>query len=183
MTLKEHASPYNFEPEAIRRLEGGRRIVVQDLTLEGDGEEMAGLFLCEADKIEIARELDAIGVPRIAVLGNSPRPTPDEVRAAEKIVGLGLACRIGSFAKSRHEIRLAADIGLWGVTVLVGVNDGLLPAGWNGDDLVAHSRGLMEYAREQGLHTTFMAMDATRTGPGFLSAACCAPSKRRATRS
>ena len=168
MTLKEHASPYNWEPEAIRRLEGGRRIVVQDLTLEGDGEEMAGLFLSEADKLEIARELDAIGVPRIAVLGNSPRPEPDEVRAAEKIAGLGLACRIGSFAKSRHEIRLAADIGLWGVTVLVGVNDELLPAGWSGDDLIAHSCDLMDYGKELGLHTTFMAMDATRTGPGFL---------------
>ena len=168
MTLKDRASPYNWEPEEIRRLDGGRRIVVQDLTLEGDGEEMAGVFLSEADKIEIARSLDEIGVPRIAVLGNSPRPTPDEVRGAEKIMGLGLACRVGSFAKSKHEIRLAADLGLWGVTVLVGVNDGLLPAGWSGDDLVAYFRDLMEYGKEQDLHTTFMAMDATRTGPGFL---------------
>ena len=168
MILKEHASPYNWEPESIRRMEAGRRIVVEDLTLEGDGEEMAGLYLGEADKIEIARELDAIGVPRIALLGNSPRPTREEVRAAEKIAGLGLACRLGSFAKSRHEIRLAAGIGLSGVTVLVGANDALLPAGWSGEDLIAHSRGMMEYGKEQGLRTTFMAMDATRTGPGFL---------------
>ena len=168
MTLKEHGSRYNWAPEAIRRLDPSHRIVIQDLTLEGDGEEMAGLCLSEADRVAIARELDAIGVPRIAVLGNSPRPTPDEVRAAEKIAGLGLECRIGSFAKTAHEIRLAADIGLWGVTVLVGANDALLPAAWTGDDLVAHSRGLMEAGKERGLHTTFMAMDATRTRPEFL---------------
>ena len=168
MTLEKHGSRYNWAPEAIRRLDPGHRIVIQDLTLEGDGEEMAGLYLSEADKIAIARELDAIGVPRIAVLGNSPRPTPNEVRSAEKIAGLGLACRIGSFAKTEHEIRLAADIGLWGVTVLVGANDSLLPDGRSGDDLVARSRGLMEAGKERGLHTTFMAMDATRTTPEFL---------------
>ena len=168
MSLKEHASPYNWEPESIRRMEAGRRIVLEDLTLEGDGEEMAGLYLAEADKIEIAKELDAIGVPRIALLGNSPRPTREEVRAAEKIAGLGLACRLGSFVKSKHEIRLAADIGLRAVTVLVGANDALLPAGWSADDLVAYARDLMEHGRELGLHTTFMAMDATRTGPDFL---------------
>ncbi len=168
MTLKAHGSPYNWAPEAIRRLDSSRPIIIQDLTLEGDGEEMAGLYLSEPDKIAIARQLDAIGVPRIAVLGNSPRPTPDEVRAAEKIAGLGLACRIGSFAKTAHEIRLAADIGLWGVTVLVGANDALLPDGRSGDDLVANSRGLMEVGKEHGLHTTFMAMDATRTRPEFL---------------
>ena len=168
MTLKAHGSPYNWAPEAIRRLDPSHRIVIQDLTLEGDGEEMAGLYLSEGDKIAIARQLDEIGVPRIAVLGNSPRPTPDEVRAAEKIAGLGLGCRIGSFAKTAHEIRLAAEIGLWGVTVLVGANDALLPDGRSGEDLVAHSRGLMEAGKERGLHTTFMAMDATRTRPEFL---------------
>ena len=168
MTLKANGSPYNWAPEAIRRLDSRRRIVIQDLTLEGDGEEMAGLYLSGADKVAIAQQLDAIGVPRIAVLGNSPRPTPDEVREAETIAGLGLACRIGSFAKTAHEIRLAADIGLWGVTVLVGANDALLPDGRSGDDLVARSRGLMEAGKERGLHTTFMAMDATRTRPEFL---------------
>ena len=167
-TLKEHGSPYNWAPESIRRLPPGHRIIVQDLTLEGDGEEMAGLQLSEGDRIAIARQLDEIGVPRIAVLGNSPHPAPDEVRAAEKIAALGLACRIGSFAKTAHEIRLAADIGLWGVTVLVGANDALLADGRTGDDLVAHSRGLMEAGKERGLHTTFMAMDATRTRPEFL---------------
>ena len=167
-TLKEHGSLYNWASESIRRLSPSHRLIVQDLTLEGDGEEMAGLYLSEPDKIAIARQLDEIGVPRIAVLGNSPRPTPDEVRAADKIAGLGLACRVGSFAKTAHEIRLAADIGLWGVTVLVGANDALLPDGRSGDDLVAHSRGLMEAGKERGLHTTFMAMDATRTRPEFL---------------
>ena len=170
MTLRKHGSLYNWQPEAVRRLTPGAGVIVQDLTLEGDGEEMAGLFLAPADRLAIARCLDELGVPRIAVLGNSPCPTPEEVRSAERIAALGLACRIGSFAKTAHEIRLAADIGLWGVTVLVGANDALLPEGCGGDDLIARARDLMLLARERGLHASFMAMDATRTAPEFLRA-------------
>ena len=89
-TIKEHESPCNWAPESIRRLSPGRRIIVQDLTLEGDGEEMAGLRPSDEDRIAVARRIDEIGAPRTAVLGNPPRPAPDGVRAAEKIAALGL---------------------------------------------------------------------------------------------
>ena len=141
---------------------------IHDLTLEGDGEEMAGVSISLENKLEIARRLAEIGVAEISVLGNSPRPTPEDVHEAEQVVALGLPIRIGAFVKTEEEIQTAARIGLRGVTILVWVNDRSLPTGIDGRDVLAKCRHLTGFARERGLHTNFMAMDATRTRAEFL---------------
>lgn len=167
-TLQQYGSPYNRADEAATTPAPSRRVEIHDLTLEGDGEEMAGLRFSHKDRIEIAKLLDAAGIHRISVLGNSPRPTRDEVKSAAAIASLGLKARVGALVKTVEEIDTSARIGLWGVTILVGINDAVLTGGQKGQDIIDQCKKLTVRAREHGLHTCLMAMDATRTRPPFL---------------
>jgi homocitrate synthase NifV len=166
--LTRYASPYNWLAPAARSEKKPAKVAIHDLTLEGDGEEMAGVMLSEADRIAIAKRLSAVGVGRLAVLGNSPLPPDSDIRCAEKIVALDLPVQLDAFVKSKEEIDIAKRVGLWGVDILVGVNDALLPAGKSGADILERCKSLSGYAKQQGLHTCLMGMDATRTRPEFL---------------
>ena len=163
-----YASPYNWESDYVRTAKKPRRVLLHDLTLEGDGEEMAGVTISESNKLELAQRLAAIGIPRLSILGNSPQPSKTDIRVAQKIVGLGLAVHLGAFVKTENEIRLAAELGLDGVSILVWINDQLLPTGITGAHVLEKSTRCVSLARELGLHVCFMAMDATRTRPTFL---------------
>jgi isopropylmalate/homocitrate/citramalate synthase len=150
---------YNWLPESVKRSKEKDTIIIDDLTLEGDCEEMAGVTISEADKIEIATRLSDIGVDRLSVLGYSPMPPPEEIRTVEKIVDLGLPIKLGAFAKTQEEIELASRIGLWGVTILVSSGE---------DGVIEKSRHLNSIAKDEGLYTILMAMGSTSISPESL---------------
>lgn len=166
--LTRYASPYNWLAPSVQSAKRPAKVAIHDLTLEGDGEEMAGAVLSEADRIAIAKRLAEVGVGRMAILGNSPLPPDSDIRCAEKIVALGLPTQLDAFVKTREEIDIAKRVGLWGVDILVGVNDALLPAGRTGADIIERCKSLSGYAKQQGLNTCLMGMDSTRTRPEFL---------------
>ncbi|MFC1803729.1 hypothetical protein ACFL0D_07175 [Thermoproteota archaeon] len=166
--LKEMGSMWNWVPDYVTKSKKKDRIIIDDMTLEGDCEEMAGITISEADKIEIATRLSDIGVDRLSVLGYSPMPPPEEIRTVEKIVDLGLPIKLGAFAKTQEEIELASRIGLWGVTILVNVNDTNLPIGRTRAEIIEKIKHLTMYAKEEGLYTIFMGMSSTRASPEFL---------------
>jgi isopropylmalate/homocitrate/citramalate synthase len=166
--LTRYASPYNRLAPSAQSASKPPKVTIHDLTLEGDGEEMAGVVLSEPDRLEIARRLAAMGVDRMAILGNSPLPPDSDIRCAEKIVALDLPARLDAFVKTKEEIDIAKRVGLWGVDILVGVNDAMLPAGKSGVDILDRCKSLTGYAKQQGLNTCLMGMDATRTRPEFL---------------
>jgi isopropylmalate/homocitrate/citramalate synthase len=167
-TLSPYGSLYNWLAPEVNGSNGPQQIAIHDLTLEGDGEEMAGALLSEADRIAIAKRLSDIGVARLSILGNSPMPSQSDIRCAEKIVALDLPVQLSAFVKTVEEIDIAKQTGLPSVDILVGVNDALLPAGKSGSDIIDLCRRLTGYAKQQGLHTCLMGMDATRTRPEFL---------------
>ena len=166
--LTRCASPYNWLAPLAKSAKIPATVKIHDLTLEGDGEEMAGVTMTEADRLAIARRLAEIGVGRLAILGNSPMPPQPDIRCAEKIVALGLPVELDAFVKTKEEIDIAKRVGLWGVDILVGVNDALLPRGKIGADIIERCKTLTGYAKQQGLNTCLMGMDATRTRPEFL---------------
>lgn len=159
--LRKGASPYNPEPV-------GGRVDLMDLTLECDGEEMAGVVFASEDRLELARRLDRIGVDRLALLGNAPWPTDDQLEDAKAIRALGLRPKLFNLAKTAPEIDLGCDLGFDGSVVQVGSNPRFLPPGTTFDDIVERAQRLCERARSKGLHTSLMAMDATRTLPADL---------------
>ncbi len=164
-SLSQFSSIYNqLASESIK----AKKIEIHDLTLEADGEEMAGLQFSHDERLEIAKRLDEIGIHRISVLGNSPKPTRKEIKSAEAILALNLNLKVGAFVKTIEEIDLCAKLGVWGVTILVAVNDNVLNRETTKKNILDHCILLTSHARHHGLHVALMGMDATRASPSFL---------------
>ena len=96
-------------------------------------------------------------------------PAPiNEITSAKKLISLDLPIKLDAFVKTVEEIDLAKNIGLWGVEILVGVNDQLLTSGDSRHKVLERCRLLTEHAKELGLHTCLFGGDATRTSEEFL---------------
>ena len=167
-TLTKFSSPYNRIPPSIQSLKTTDSVHIHDLTLEADAEEMAGVTISEDYKIAVAKALSQIGVDRLSILGNSPMPSEGEITSAKKLISLDLAVRLDAFVKTIEEIDLAKRIGLWGVEILVGVNDQLLTSENGRHHILEHCKSLTGYAKELDLHTCLFGGDATRTSEDFL---------------
>ena len=166
--LKSFDSPFNQKASQYVNRRINKKIEIYDLTLEADGEEMAGLRFKHSERIEIAKILNEAGIHRIAIIGNSPKPTKGDIKSAEKIVELGLKTRTSGFVKTIAEITTCYKIGLKDITILVGVNEKTLSPGTNGKTIIDNSKQLIDHAKTLGLHVTFMGMDTTRATPEFL---------------
>lgn len=108
--FSEYGSRYNWLANSVREFKRKDTVIIDDLTLEGDGEEMAGVAISDEDKIAIATQLSEIGVSRIRVLG--PKPRSDEISIVEEILSLGLPVQIGSLVQKQEDIEISAQIGL-----------------------------------------------------------------------
>ena len=166
--LKSLDSPYNQKADQYVDRQLPAKVEIYDLTLEADGEEMAGLKFKHFERIEIAKLLDEAGIHRMAIIGNSPKPTPGDIKSAEEIINLGLKVRTSGFVKTKEEITTCYKIGIKDVTILIGVNQKTFTRGYSKKNLIDTGKQLMSYAKELGLHVTFMGMDATRSPPSFL---------------
>ena len=162
--LADCASPYD---RIVNADLAGRRIEINDMTLEGDCEEMAGIRLARDDKIRIAEALAEVGVHRISVLGNSPTPTPDEIDDVREIARRNFMPPLCAFVKSPYEIGVSADLGLWGVVILISVNERFFGDGQSGDSVIETAQTLAAQAKSKGLHVAMMAMDSTRARPEY----------------
>ncbi len=163
--LADCSSPYD---RIVNADLAGRGIEINDMTLEGDCEEMAGIRLARDDKIRIAEALAEVGVHRISVLGNSPTPTPEEIDDVRAISRRNFLPPLNAFVKSPYEIEVAADLGLGGVVILISVNERFFGAGQSGDSVIETARDLTTQAKERGLQVALMAMDSTRARPEYL---------------
>ncbi len=158
-------SIYNKKAKLYKNIKIEKKVEICDLTLEADGEEMAGLKFKESERLEIAKLLDEVGAHRIAIIGNSPKPTKGDIKSAEKILDLNLNARTNGFVKTEEEILTCQKIGLKEVVILVGVNETAFTKNTSLNDILEKSKRLIEYAKSLELHVTFMGMDSTRTSP------------------
>jgi isopropylmalate/homocitrate/citramalate synthase len=163
--LADCSSPYDRMVNADM---ADRKIEINDMTLEGDCEEMAGVRLVRDDKIRIAEALAEVGVHRVSVLGNSPTPTPEEIDDVREIARRNFMPPLCAFVKSPFEIDVAADLGLWGVVILIAVNERFFGDGQSGDTVIETAQSLAGQAKSKGLHVALMAMDSTRARPDYL---------------
>ena len=161
-------SLYNKKAKLYKNIKIEKKVEICDLTLEADGEEMAGLKFKESERLEIAKILDEVGAHRIAIIGNSPKPTKVDIKSAEKILDLNLNARTNGFVKTEEEILTCQKIGLKEVVILVGINETAFTKNISPKSILEKSERLIEYAKSLGLHVTFMGMDSTRTSPIYL---------------
>lgn len=159
-------SPWNFiagvHPETMKK-----RVYIHDVTLR-DGGQTPGVVWRADERVRIALALDELGVEEIEI----GMPIVPEVHAAMKeLLKRNLRAKIVPFARARQDdIDAAVDAGATAIVVEHCLNPYLNKYVYNltREQLIERLLRWLEYAKDQGLRTTFMAWDVTRASFDFV---------------
>lgn len=139
-----------------------------DTTLR-DGEQAPGVALSPEEKVTIARELDAAGVP---IIEAGSACTGEQERAGiSRVVNESLNAKITSFARGlRADVDHAVECGVDGITLVVPASDRHIEGkvGTTHDDVIQSSVALVDYAKDHGLWVELLGEDGSRSDLNFL---------------
>ncbi len=144
------------------------QIRINDTTLR-DGEQAAGVAFSKAEKIALARFMDAIGIHELEV--GIPAMGSEEAEAILAITQLGLSTDlIGWNRAKRSDIEASIKCGLQRVHISIPVSDIQIKAKFQGNyDLVWKSlRDTINFALDRGLYVAVGGEDSSRADPSFL---------------
>ncbi len=134
-----------------------------DSTLR-EGEQFAkGNFLL-ADKIEIAKALDAFGVEFIEV--TTPIATPESRKTAETLSSLGLRAKVITHTRCHmSDARVAIETGVAGLDLLFGTSSYLreFSHGKSIAQIIETAREVIEYVKSHNVQVRFSAEDTFRS--------------------
>ena len=134
-----------------------------DSTLR-EGEQFALSHFSLADKVEIARALDAFGVEYLEL--TTPVASPESRRALETVSGLGLNAKILTHTRANlSDAKLAAECGVDGIDILFGTSSELraFSHGRGVADIIDESLAVIRYVKSQGLNVRFSSEDTFRS--------------------
>lgn len=158
-------SPWTFESRGSMNL--GKRVMIYDVTLR-DGEQYPGLVFRKDDKVRIAEALDQLGVERIEA--GMPAASKEDFEATKEIVRRVRADVVAFCRGMKSDVDLALEAGAWGVIVEVPSNERLIKEGygWEQKDVIEKAVTTCNYAKSNGLHTTFFLIDSSGSEPEWL---------------
>ena len=144
------------------------KITVFDTTLR-DGEQSPGVALTVDEKIEIAENLDILGVDKMEV--GFPISSEGERETAKRVKALGLDSTICGLARAvEKDVDAVLDCDLEYVHTFIGTSplhrDYKLKM--SRDEVRENAVKIIEYSKDHGLTVEFSAEDATRTEWDFL---------------
>ncbi len=129
-----------------------------------EGEQFANAFFTTAEKVEIARLLDAFGVEYLEL--TSPAASPQSRKDCEAIARLGLRAKVLTHTRCHLEdAKLAVDTGVDGIDVLFGTSSYLREFS-HGKDIpyiIEQAITVIEYIKGQGLEVRFSSEDSFRS--------------------
>ncbi|MDZ7703739.1 MAG: homocitrate synthase [Trueperaceae bacterium] len=134
-----------------------------DSTLR-EGEQFARANFTLADKIEVAKALDAFGAEYIEL--TTPVASPASRKACETIAGLGLNAKILTHTRANlDDARLAVACGVYGVDILFGTSSELRQFSHGRDvaGIIEESRDIISYVKSQGRNVRFSSEDTFRS--------------------
>jgi isopropylmalate/homocitrate/citramalate synthase len=133
-----------------------------DTTLR-DGEQSVGIVLPPAQKLEIARALDALGVGRIEA--GFPRVSADDAEAFQRIASAGLKAEIWGFSRAvRGDVDELLRLGARAAVIEAPTSSIKLAAyGISADESRRRVADAVGYARSHGVKVMFFSVDGTRT--------------------
>ena len=156
------------EPLLTHQLTDLDEVQLLDTTLR-DGEQMPGVSLTPADKLDLARELDAAGVHVIEA--GSACTSDGEREGIRRVADAGLDATVTSFARGvKSDIDRALDCGVDGVNLVVPASDKHVETkvGSSRDEVVDNTVELVEYAKDQGLWVELLGEDGSRADLDYL---------------
>ena len=129
-----------------------------------EGEQFVGANFSTAQKVEIAKALDAFGVEYLEL--TSPAASPQSLEDCRTIAGLGLRARVLTHVRcTLEDARLAAETGVDGIDVLIGTSS-VLREFSHGKDIPAiirMAREVVSYIKDRGLEVRFSTEDSFRS--------------------
>jgi isopropylmalate/citramalate/homocitrate synthase-like protein len=145
-----------------------KKVEIFDTTLR-DGEQTPGVALTVSDKIEIARQLDRLGVDIIEA--GFALVTRGEFEAIEKLAKEGLNATICSLARTvKEDIDCAIKCGIDYIHTFIGTSNLHLKYKLRMSKEKAKQRAIdsVQYIKDHGITCEFSAEDATRTDLDYL---------------
>ena len=153
-------SPYNFTNFKVPKLD---EYIIHDSTLR-EGEQTPGVVFSIAEKLEIAKKLDEVGIPQIEA--GFPAASEKQRKCVEALVDLNLDAQLSSFARAKKEdIDVVADVGADGIVVSLSISPYHRKYKFKGMTKEAYLEKLEEmisYAESYGLYVIYSAEDTTR---------------------
>ena len=155
-------SELNRLPEVRKDFLSRRAVKFYDTTLR-DGEQSVGVVLTPAQKMEIARALDELGVGRIEA--GFPRVSAEDAEAIKLIANAGLKAEIWGFGRAlKADIDELLRLGSRATVIETPTSAIKLKAyGLTVDEAKRRAAEAITYAREHGVKVAFFAVDGTRT--------------------
>jgi homocitrate synthase len=129
-----------------------------------EGEQFVGASFTTAQKLEVARLLDAFGVECLEL--TSPLASPQSYEDAKAIARLGLNARILTHIRCRLEdARVAIETGVDGVDVVIGASSMLreFSHGKSVAQIIDIALEVVEFVRSQGVRVRFSTEDSFRS--------------------
>jgi isopropylmalate/homocitrate/citramalate synthase len=159
-------SELNARPE-IRSAFPRETVHFYDTTLR-DGEQTVGVILSPQQKLEIARQLDALGVNRIEA--GFPRVSPDDAEAIQLMSKAGLKAELWGFSRAvKADVEELVRLGLQASIIESPTSDIKLKAyGISRDELLRRVSDAVSFAKQNGIRIAFFAVDGTRSELEFL---------------
>jgi 2-isopropylmalate synthase len=152
-------------------------IRIFDTTLR-DGEQTPGVSLTIEDKIEIAHQLNLLGVD--AIEAGSPMSSDGEKKVVKEIAKAGLDTEICGLARAtRSDIDAAIDCDVDTIHLFIPTSPVQMKYAVNltPEQVLAATVDSVEYIKKHGLVCEFSPMDATRSNLPFLKLVCQAAEK------
>ncbi|BFM38365.1 homocitrate synthase [Synechocystis sp. LKSZ1] len=144
------------------------QIYINDTTLR-DGEQAAGIAFTIAEKVAIAKFLDAIGVQELEI--GIPVMGQDEAKAIRAIVDLGLNAQLLGWNRALiSDIQASRHCGLQRVHLSIPVSEPQIAVKFQGQTpkMLAQLRDAIHFARDHGLAVSVGGEDSSRADESFL---------------